>query len=230
MSTTIRLFGAGILSFGLAVGLLRVSPAQAQSEQQVTINQATRVMADLRHDPAFGNARELMHRARAVMIVPRLVKGGFFVGGEGGGGVLMTHGAAGGWSQPAFYAIGSASFGLQIGLERSEMVMFIMSQRALDAMMTSRFKVGAGAGLAVVTLGSNVEQATTTAAGADIVLWARSQGAYAGISLNGSVIEPQYGDDHAYYGPGVTPSEILFSGRVVAPGANALVRQMDSLG
>jgi lipid-binding SYLF domain-containing protein len=230
MTITRRLLATTILSVCATGGMLSVPPAQAASDQQITVDRAQIVIDDLRHDKEFGNARDLLRRARAVMIVPRLYKGGFFVGGEGGKGVLLTHRAGGGWSQPAFYALGSASFGLQIGLEQSEMIMFIMTQKALAAVMQDQFKVGAQAGLAVVTLGSGVEAATTAAAGADIVVWASSSGAYAGVSLNGSIIKPQFDDDHAYYGPRVTQQSILFSGTVANPSTRRLVRALDALG
>lgn len=230
MTITRRLLGTTIFSLCATGAMPGARVAQAASDQQITVDRARMVIDNLHHDPEFGNARTLLHRARAIMIVPRLYKGGFFVGGEGGKGVLLTHRSGGGWSQPAFYALGSASFGLQIGLEQSEMVMFIMSPKALDAVLRDQFKIGAEAGLAVVTLGSNVEAATTAAAGADIVVWASSSGAYAGISLNGSVIKPQLDDDHAYYGPGVTQQSILFRGTVANPSASGLVRALDALG
>ncbi len=223
MKTSTRLLGATMLSLGLSLGALGAPPAHTQSDQQVTVDRAGFVINDLRHDKEFGNARDLLRRARAVLIVPRLYKGGFFIGGEGGKGVLLTQRRGGGWSEPAFYALGPASFGLQIGLEQSEMVMFVMSSKALDAVMRDQFKFGADAGLAVVTLGFTVEEATTAAAGADIVVWASSSGAYAGVSLNGSIIKPQFDADHAYYGPGVTQQDILFRGTVANPHASALV-------
>ena len=79
------------------------------------------------------------------------------------------------------------------------MVVFVMSQKALDAIMHDHFKIGADAGIAVATLGSNVEGATTAAVGADIVSWASSSGAYAGISLNGSIVAADEDPDTAYY-------------------------------
>jgi SH3 domain-containing YSC84-like protein 1 len=230
MNTATRLLGGSVLSLGLSLGVLGAPLAHAQSDQQVTVDRAGFVINDLRHDKAFGNARDLLRRARAVLIVPRLYKGGFLVGGEGGTGVLLTQSSGGGWSEPAFYAIGSASFGLQIGLEQSEMIMFVMSQKALDALMRDQFKFGAEAGLAVVTLGSSVEAATTAAAGPDIVVWASSSGAYVGVSLNGSIVKPQFDADHAYYGPGVTQRDILFRGTVANPHASALVGALGSLG
>lgn len=198
---------AVILGASMLAGVAIAPRAMAASDAQQVVDRARITIEDLRKDKAFGNARDLMKRARAVLIIPRLYKGGFFVGGEGGTGVLLTHGTAG-WSQPAFYYLGSASFGLQIGLEQAEMIMFIMTQKALDALYEDQFKVGANAGITVVTLGSNVEGATTSNVGADIVTWASSSGAYAGISLNGSVIKPDNDDNKAFYGKTGTPRTI----------------------
>ena len=200
------------------------TPANAATDQQQTVDRARITIEDLKKDKAFGNSRSLVQKARAILIVPRLYKGGFFVGGEGGTGVMMTHTAGGAWSQPAFYTLGSASFGLQIGLEQSEMVLFVMSQKALDALNSNEVKLGAGAGLTVVTLGSNVEGATTSNAGADIVTWASSSGAYAGISLNGSVIHPDTDDNTAYYGRAVRPQDILYT-KAVSNAGTAGLRQ-----
>jgi lipid-binding SYLF domain-containing protein len=193
----------------MATTVLTAPLAQAATDQQQLVDRARLTIDDLKRDKEFGNARDLLHRARAIMIVPRFYKGGFFVGGEGGNGVLLTRSPNGGWSNPAFYGIGSASFGFQFGLEQSEMIMFVMSQKALNALMRNQFKVGADAGLAVVTLGSNVEGATTSAAGADIVTWASSSGAYAGISIIGSIIKPELDADRAYYGHNTTTQQIL---------------------
>jgi lipid-binding SYLF domain-containing protein len=192
------------------LGLLPMHAAFATTDQEAVVDRSRMTIQDLQRDPAFGNARDLMHRARAILIVPRLYKAGFFVGGEGGKGVLVLHNASGAWSAPAFYSIGSASFGLQIGLEQSEMVLFIMSQKALNAVMQDKFTIGADAGIAVVSLGSNVQGATTAAAGPDIVSWASSSGAYAGISLNGSILAASHDDDTAYYRSPVGTSQIVY--------------------
>jgi lipid-binding SYLF domain-containing protein len=195
--------------------------AHAATDQQNLVDRARITIDDVHKDKAFGNSNELLHRARAVLIVPRLYKGGFFVGGEGGDGVLIAR-TPRGWSEPAFYAIGSASFGLQIGLEQSEVVMFIMSQRALEAVLRNEFKFGANAGLAVVTLGSGVGAATTSAAGADIVVWASSSGAYAGITLDGSIMKPRPDWDRDYYGRNMTSRDIIFTRQANNPGAVGL--------
>ena len=185
-------------------------------------------MQDLRRDKEFGTARQLMRTARAVMIAPRIFKAGFFVGGEGGTALLMVRGSHG-WSNPAFYTIASATFGLQIGAQESEMILFIQSERALRALMKDRFKVGANAGLAIATLGSNVQGATTANAGADIIVWASSSGVYAGITLDGSLIEPKAQADADYYGRSVSTGDIVLRNSVSNPSAASLRRALGAL-
>ncbi len=208
--------------------MLAAPAAKAQTEQQDLVEKARITVDDLRKDKEFGNARDLMHRARAVLIVPSLVKGGFFVGGEGGDGLLLTRDAQG-WSDPSFYTIGSASFGLQIGLEQSELVLFIMSDKALHSFTADEFKIGAQAGLAIVTLGSEAEAATTGNLNADIIAWSSATGAYAGLTLNGSVVKPRESYDAAYYGHAVRPSEIVYHHEAHNPGDSGLRRALDSL-
>ena len=215
--------------FLLGVVLLAPLAARAETDQQLTVDRASRTIADLRHDKAFGNARQLLHQARAVLIVPRLFKGGFIVGGEGGTGVLLARGPGNTWSDPAFYAIGSASFGLQAGLEQSETVLFVMTQKGLDALLRDQFKIGAQAGIAVANLGSGVEGAVS-AGGPDIVVWSSSSGIYGGVALNGSIIRPQIEDNRAYYGRSLGTREILFGHMAVAPRATALRRELATIG
>jgi lipid-binding SYLF domain-containing protein len=164
------------------------APAQAASDKLELLRDANTTVNALKHDPAFGTARTMLQNARAVYIVPKLVKGGFIFGAEGGDGVLL-HRTGHGWSTPTFYGMGSASFGLQAGLEQAELVFIINSDAALSGIEHGNFKLGAGAGVTVVNLSSGAEGATT-AHGGDIVVWTSGTGAYAGISFNGSVIGP----------------------------------------
>lgn len=161
-------------------------PAQAADKDSL-LRDANRTVTHLRTDPAFATARTMLQNARAVYIVPKLIKGGFIFGAEGGSGVLL-HRTGKGWSTPRFYDMGSASFGLQIGLEQAELVFIINSERALRGIEKGEVKLGAGAGITVVTLSSGAEGATT-AHGGDIVVWASGTGAYGGLTFNGTVIK-----------------------------------------
>ncbi len=186
------------LSFGTALA----------SDQTTLIAGAANTVEHMRHDSSFGPAADLLHRARAVLIVPGLVKGGFMFGAEGGNGVLLRR-EGDRWSNPAFYTLASGSFGLQIGLEKAELVMFIMSQRALDGIERSKFKLGAGAGLTVVTVGANAQGATAPNLSGDIIIWSATQGAYGGLTLEGSVIDPKSDWNDDFYGKRAPVGHIL---------------------
>lgn len=213
----------------LVAPLLAAPAAHAQSGTQVVIDGARKTLADLRHDKAFGTAAQAMRRARAVMIVPRLIKGGFIVGGEGGDGVLMLQARNGTWSNPAFYAIGAGSFGLQAGLEQSELILLVMTQKGLNGLLRNEFKIGAQAGIAVATLGSGVEAAISGPTPPDIIVWSSSSGIYGGLTIDGSVIRPQPNDDAAWYGRPITTRGILF-GTFDYPRAFGLRRELGSIG
>jgi len=176
------------LASATAVAAIVVAlPAQAESDRAELLHDANRVVTHMRHDPAFSQARTMLDGARAVYIVPKLVKGGFIFGAEGGDGVLLRR-TEHGWSSPKFYGMGSASFGLQIGLEQAELVFIINSDRALRGIEGGNFKLGANAGITVVTLSGGAEGATTPRGG-DIVVWTSATGAYGGLTFNGSVIK-----------------------------------------
>ncbi len=177
---------AKLASIAAVAAVCFVLPAQAADKAQL-LRDASRTVDHLRSDPAFGAARNMLRDARAVYIVPKLIKGGFIFGAEGGSGVLL-HRTGRGWSTPRFYDMGSASFGLQIGLEQAKLVFIINSKRALRGIEKGEFKLGAGAGITVVNLSSAAEGATT-AHGGDIVVWASGTGAYGGLTFNGTIIK-----------------------------------------
>ena len=203
--------------------------ARASTDAQNLVDQSRVTLDDVKKDKEFGNAPDLLHRAKAVMIVPALFKGGFFVGGEGGTGVVMTRGTGDHWSYPAFYTLVSASFGLQIGAEQSELVLIALTDRARQAFLQDEFMIGAEAGLAVVTLGASAEAASTSNLKADIVVWTSSSGAYAGLTLNGSVIKPRQRYNEEYYGRAIGPAEIESGASISNHGADRLRHALGSI-
>jgi lipid-binding SYLF domain-containing protein len=195
-----------------ALGLAFLTPvaAKADSDQQNLVDQARITLDHLRTDKEFGNAPELLRKARAVLIVPNLVKAGFFLGGEGGDGVMLARSGRGTWTDPAFYTLASASFGLQIGIQAAEVVMIINTDKALTALEQDQFKFGAQAGLAIVTLGTGAQAASSTAMdSADIIVWSSASGAYAGVTLEGSLVKPRDSYNESYYGRPIAVREIL---------------------
>ena len=221
----LAMFGAA-LAF---VALLFNTPgaSAAASDQMETLNRAATTIEHMKSDPPFEKARSMMKNAKAVLVVPRLVKGGFIFGAEGGNGVLMKKNGDS-WSSPAFYTLGSASFGLQAGLEQAEVVMLIMSDRALDAVTRSEFKIGAGLGLTLVNLSAGAEAATPPNLSGDIIIWTSAKGLYGGFTLNGSIVKQRDEWNTAFYGHPVPVSDIL-ADRIRSPEANPIRQKLASL-
>ena len=191
-----------------AAATLIAVPAFADNDAQSLVRRARVTLDDARHDRQFGDAPSLFRRARAVMVVPELVKGGLFFGGEGGSAVLFSP-SKGDWGTPLFYTLGAVSFGLQIGIETAEVVMFVMSSRALRAWTQDSFTLGAKAGVTVLVVGSNASAAATANANMDVIAWAKSKGAYVGLTLEGSGIKPRHEYNTQYYGHAVSPARML---------------------
>jgi SH3 domain-containing YSC84-like protein 1 len=203
-----RMAGIGVGGLSLNATILGAFPAFGATDQSELVHRAYGTMWEAQHDPQFGNSPDLFQTAKAVLIVPQLVKAGFFLGGEGGDGVLLArHGS--GWSGPAFCAMGSASFGFQIGVEVAELILFVMSDRALQSLMRDEIKLGAQAGLTVLVLGTNMQAATTARGDFDLVAWSKSKGAYAGLTLEGSIIKSRPEWNAAYYGRPITSRQAL---------------------
>ncbi len=178
------------LAMAAALAFALAAPAHADdaSDMHALLVNANNTVNNLHQDPAFSSARTMLRNAKAIYIVPKLVKGGFIFGAEGGNGVLLRRQGEG-WSAPKFYGMGSASFGLQAGLQQAQLVFIINSDRALAGIEKGNFKLGAGGGITLVNLSSGAEGATTLHGG-DIVVWTSGSGAYAGLTFNGTIISP----------------------------------------
>ena len=196
--------------------------ALAQTEQQALVDRATLTVQEVVTDTKGADLISLLQRARGVMICPRLFKAGFIFGGQGGSCVLLARDGAGSWSDPAFYDLGSGSFGLQIGIQDSELMMIILTEKGLGAVMDSQFKIGADASLAIATLGAGIEGATTAAVGADIVAFAKARGLFAGVSLSGTGLTTNTDWNQAYYGQPLAARQIVVQMQANNPGADPL--------
>ena len=193
----------------------------AQGQQEL-VDRATLAAQEVLESPDDNGARNLLAKARAVMICPRVFRASFLFGGEGGGCVLLARGGEGSWSAPAFYSMGGGSFGFQAGIQDAEVVMLILTDNGLRAVMDNQFRLGGTASVALVTVGAGVEGATTTALNADIVAFARTRGLFAGVSLQGSVMSTDSEGDQVYYGQPVGAVDIVRAMRVNNPGADPL--------
>ena len=195
--------------------------ARAQTEQQALVDRSTLTVQDMFAGDHAGDALALLRQSKGALICPRVFKAGFILGGSGGGCVLVSRGPKG-WSNPAFYTIGSGSIGLQAGVQDSQVVMLVLTEKGFHAILNSQFKIGADASIAVATIGAGVEGSTTAALHADIVAFARTRGLFAGISLQGSIISSDAGWDQTYYGAPLAAQQIVLQGQGNNPGAQPL--------
>jgi SH3 domain-containing YSC84-like protein 1 len=215
---------AALLVAGIA--LAAVPAHAALSDQEKLVADAKATFDRMRSDAGFRRGNDILRRAAAVIIVPELTKGAIIIGGQAGEGVLLARTPGGGWSYPAFYTIGSASVGLQIGFEQAEVIVFIMHPSALEMVMNDEVTLGGKAGLSALFVGQATEDQLTKP-DTDFIVWAKSKGAYAGITAEGTFIKPNDGASADYYGRKLTALQII-QGTVRNPGADPLRNDLAS--
>jgi SH3 domain-containing YSC84-like protein 1 len=189
---------------------------------QTLVDRATLTVQEMMTQDVSQDPKSLLRNAKAVMVCPRIFKAGFFFGGEGGNCVLLARAGNGTWSYPAFYTIGSGSFGFQFGITDNQLLMLIMTEKGLNAVLDSQIKLGANAGIAVASYGAGIEGSTTAAVGADIVAFAASRGLFGGVALEGSVMSTDTPADQSYYGQPYGSRQLVMQMQGANPGADSL--------
>lgn len=200
--------------------LLVVSTANGATkvESESLVDRATAVVQSFAVDPNLGWFRDKVKQAKALLIIPQSLKGAFVIGGAGGSGVLVVQDAASGeWGYPAFYTLGSVSFGLQAGAEASEVILMVMTERGMEKLLASSFKLGADVTLAAGPIGAGHAAQT-----ADILSYSRSKGAFAGVSFDGAIVKTRDKRNEAYYGQPASPTDIIIRKSVSNPHADNL--------
>lgn len=213
-----------LATLGLALGLaLGAGPAAADSvATREIVDKAKYTVEKLRQDPDFPDLNAVLGRAKGVLVVPSLLKAGFIFGGEGGSGVLLSKNAQGQWSHPAFYTLGSGSFGLQIGVQDAEVIFAIMTDKGLDQVIKSQFKLGADASIAVGPVGVGLSAGSTLNVDIDIYSFAKTRGLYGGASFDGTVIYKRDDWNREFYGQPATAREIVWDRKFTNPAAEGL--------
>ncbi len=192
--------------------------SDTEDEQQALVENANASAKRFSADPDMAWFREHLDDAEGLLIIPTSIKGGFIIGGSGGSGVMLARRPDIEWSYPAFYTMGSVTFGLQIGGEVQEIVLVIMSKAGRDAMLTNEFKLGADISVAAGPVGAGAKAQT-----ADVLAFSRTKGGlYGGLNLEGAVIATREGWNRAYYGEDVRAIDILVTGTARNPGADPL--------
>jgi len=181
-------------------------PVSDELDAQALVDKSAAVVKRFAADKDFTIFQEHVKKAKALLIMPRVLKAGFVWGGSGGEGVLVVKDEkTGAWSQPVFYIIGSVSFGPQIGAQEAEVIMLAMSQKAIDTLYSSSFKFGGDISVVAGPEGFGAKRIVT----ADFVSFAKAKGLYAGLNLEGSGVQVRDDLNKAYYGRAVRPVEII---------------------
>ena len=175
--------------------VLLAAPAAAQTNPQKLVTDAQTTLANFMRDPDQTWIHDNIGRAKALLIVPQIVKAGFIFGGSGGQGVLVAHSGKT-WVGPAFYDLATASVGFQAGVEVSEAVIVVMTDKGLNSLMATTFKVGGDASIAAGPVGAGAKSTVT----ADLVSFTRSKGVYGGLNLDGTVVHANTKWNGEFYG------------------------------
>lgn len=214
-------------AFAAAASIAFSLPAVAgkdddKAETTKIVNGATKTLKNMSADPSMTWFRDNIPNARAVVIIPKLVKAGFIFGGSGGHGVVLSRDEkAGTWRGPSFVTAGAASAGFQAGISVAEVVMMAMTDKGKNALLSNKVQLGADVSVAAGPVGAGAAAATT-----DILQFVRAKGLYGGINVEGTVIDVRDSYNKAYYGKKVAPVDILVKGEVTNPQADALVKQL----
>ena len=216
---------ASILMLILAAVSFPVVADTSHAEAQEEVVAAGKTLDTFIADPDMNWFRAHGKDAKGLFICSKVVKAGFIFGGSGGRCVFVAKQGKT-WNGPAFYSVGTASAGFQAGIQSSEIVGLVMTQKALDSLMSSEFKVGgevsAAAGPVGTGKGGNL--------GADIIYYSRSKGLYGGVDVSGAVIKPSEDYNKAYYGKDASPMDIIVHGSVHIPAATpALLTKVEKL-
>jgi lipid-binding SYLF domain-containing protein len=174
------------------------SPGQ-QKEASKKAAAAARVFDQIMDAPDNSIPKELLDRAEAVAVFPGVLKAGFVVGGRGGSG-LISRRVTGGWSPPAFFKLGGASVGLQIGASKTDFVLLFMNEDAVRGLLEDKFEMGGEASAAAGPVGRAASATTNLTLDAGILSYSRSKGLFAGLELKGAVINPDNNLNEALYG------------------------------
>jgi lipid-binding SYLF domain-containing protein len=206
--------------------------AFAGSDREDTIERMQKsvdVLQSIMSTPDKGIPEEVLNGAKCVVVVPNLLKGGFIFGGKHGRGVATCRTAAG-WSAPAFVSVGGGSWGLQIGVDGVDLVMLVMNDRGLQHLLSSKFELTGEGSVAAGPVGRHTSAGTDILLNTEVLTYSRSKGIFAGLTLEGAVVEQDNDSTHAIYGRHMMFRNIL-SGQASTPASGAaFVRAVSEAG
>src|SRR6201988_4628740 len=176
--------------------------AWAGSAREDTVDRMQKsvdVLHAIMSTPDKGIPEEVLSNAKCMIVVPDLIKGGFIFGGKHGRGVATCRTSAG-WSAPAFVSVGGGSWGLQIGVEDVDLVMLVMNDQGFQHLLSSKFELTGEGSVAAGPVGRHASAGTDWKMNTEVLTYSRSKGIFAGLTLEGAVVEQDNDSTHAIYG------------------------------
>jgi lipid-binding SYLF domain-containing protein len=186
--------------------------AQAKDETK-KVKESAQVLSEIMKIPEKGIPPALLRDAKAVAIIPGVIKGAFVVGGRHGTGVLSVRGDDLNWSDPLFVSISGGSVGWQIGGTSTDLILVFKTLRDVESLFKGRFTLGADAAVAAGPVGRKVEAATDVMLKSGILSYSRSRGLFAGVSLEGAALLIDHEANAAYYGRDAIASADVLAGK-----------------
>jgi SH3 domain-containing YSC84-like protein 1 len=202
-----------------------IASASDRDDDVKRIDKSAQVFKEIMNIPDKGIPNDLLETAKCIAIIPGEVKFAFILGGNYGRGIATCQ-TGHRWSAPMFVALGGGSVGYQIGGSSTDIVMLFMNDRALQSLLSDKFKLGADATVAAGPVGRHAAAATDLKLRAEVLTYSRSHGVFAGVSLSGAVVQTDKSGDRAMYGDTVTHRQILDGKIAVPPSAEALIHQI----
>jgi lipid-binding SYLF domain-containing protein len=214
----------------LAVALFLIMPAvsSASSDKEDDANRAQKaaqVFQEIMNAPD-NIPQDVLNKARCIAIIPGDKKFAFIFGGDYGRGLAVCR-TEHGWGAPLFLAVEGGSFGYQVGGSSTDLILLFMNDHALHSLLSDKFKLGGDASVAAGPVGRNATASTDLKLTAEILSYSRSKGIFAGVSLDGTVVQADKSGDEAMYGAGVSRHDVL-DGNIHTPeSARPLVQELD---
>lgn len=178
------------------------------------------VLSEMADAADAGIPQNLLAKAKCVVVVPGVKKAALGFGGQYGRGYISCRRDAGGWSAPGGIRVEGGSVGFQIGGSETDVVLLVLNDRGADRLLSSRFTVGGEASVAAGPVGRQASAQTDATMTAEILAWSRARGVFAGVSLQGSTLREDDGENRELYGKAITNREIV-TGTIGAPAAAA---------
>ena len=198
----------------ILLAALALTPLLAKDNEPLNrLDEAAAVFSEVMATPDRGIPQELLEHAHCIAIVPDLKTAAFIFGGKYGKGYLSCRSKSGtGWSAPGTVRIEGGSFGFQIGGSSTDLIMLVMNARGADKLLSSKFTLGAEGSIAAGPVGRTATAQTEAQMHADILSWSRSQGLFAGVSLQGATLRQDLDDNAGLYGKKLRNRDIVENG------------------